>query len=318
MNSGFALLVFAIAFLVAIISARSVVARTTRPRGPTRAERTRNEGANILSAGSIPTLSVEPIERPSAATDETADWLGRALEKNAANAQEAKQRLPSLPDISHFAPRSARKESPAASPIDSGDEDEGYDQLVARTWAQSGISIANVTLDRVSYSGETLTCHLRSLVARREGSYYVNAFVDGERKTFVSNNWKWRRDGLAIDDSAFLAIQAGVNYDKAPRYQPYPRSIEEALAPENNQCEVRGRRFVISYLNERGDDSFRVVSGVRRQDERFTAHCHFRRGALRHFLYSRLRSISDAQTGEVIPIDVFKAKGTQLTAKRLQ
>jgi hypothetical protein len=36
-----------------------------------------------------------------------------------------------------------------------------------------------------------------------------------------------------------------------------------------------------------------------------TARCHFRWGERRHFLYARLQSIIDLETGEILPMDNF-------------
>jgi hypothetical protein len=194
----------------------------------------------------------------------------------------------------------------------SDDVDEDYEAFVAATWGSPEAIDARVTLERITYDGRATTSELRSLVPRRDGDFYVNTVEGGSRKTYVAGRYKWRRAGQSVDSSAFKAIRAGVNPERALRWVPYPRSAAEALAPENNHVGAIGRAFVIGYRDSRGETSYRVVSSVRRSADGFSAHCHFRWGELRHFLYARLLSVADAETGEVIPLEVFADRARPL------
>ena len=184
-------------------------------------------------------------------------------------------------------------------------EDDDYAEFVAEVWRAPGAIKVEIVLQRVNYSGELVDSHLHSLLPRRDSGFYVNTIEAGLRKTYVSDRHKWRRDGLDVDSSAFRAIQSGVDPNVALRFAPYPASVEDALAPGNNHFRAAHRCFVIGYRNGRGDLAFRAVSGVRRGADQFTAHCHFRWGERRTFLYSRLESIVDAESGEIIPVEKF-------------
>jgi hypothetical protein len=195
--------------------------------------------------------------------------------------------------------------APKASITASDDVDEDYEAFVAAMWHSPEAIDACVTLERVTYDGRATASELHSLVPRWDGDYYVNTVEGRGRKTYVAGRYKWRRAGQPIDSSAFKAIRAGVSPERALRWVPYPQSAAEALAPENNHVGAIGRAFVIGYRDSRGETSYRVVSGVRRSADGFSAHCHFRWGELRHFLYARLLSAADANDGEVIPVEVF-------------
>ncbi len=184
-------------------------------------------------------------------------------------------------------------------------EDVTYEEFVDEKWDASGKIPALVTLHRTTAKGEIVESRVHSVIPRLDGTCYVNSLEGGVRKTFVSDRHKWWRDGLAVDASAFRAILAGVAPDAALRFVPPPASFEAALAPENDHFRSDKRRFVISYRDARGNPSFRIVSGVRRSHDGFSARCHFRWGELRHFLYSRLQSVADAETGEIIPNEDF-------------
>ena len=189
----------------------------------------------------------------------------------------------------------ARKPSPAPAAPDGftgNSEDNDYAEFVAEVWRAPGAIKVDIVLQRVNYSGELVNSHLHSLLPRRDGGFYVNTIEAGLRKTYVSDRHKWRRDALDVDSSAFRPIQSGADPDVALRFAPYPTSVEDALAPGNNHFRAEHRCFVIGYRSGRGELAFRAVSGVRRGVDQFTAHCHFRWGERRTFLYSRLKASS--------------------------
>lgn len=204
--------------------------------------------------------------------------------------------------------------APAAPDGFTGDsEDDDYAEFVAEVWRAPGAIKVEIVLQRVNYSGKLINSHLHSLLPRHDSGFYVNTIEAGLRKTYVSDRHKWRRDGLDVDSSAFRAIQSGVDPDVALRFAPYPASVEDALAPGNNHFRAEHRCFVIGCRNGRGDLAFRTVSGVRRGADQFTAHCHFRWGERRTFLYSRLESIVDAESGEIIPVEEFADRSIPLS-----
>ncbi len=205
---------------------------------------------------------------------------------------------------------------PVAESIDQAQEidDDDYSEFVDEVWRAPNAIKLDVTLERVKYSGKSVVSRVCSLVPRHDNTFYVNAIEGGVRKTYVSDRHKWRRDGLDIDSSAFSAIRSGLDPDRALRFTPYPLSVEAALSPENNHCQTDRRSYVICYRDGEGRLSYRAVSGIRRGPDRFSAHCHFCWGELRHFLYSQVEEVIDAKTGEVIPVEKFSDLSAPLDA----
>ena len=85
-----------------------------------------------------------------------------------------------------------------------------------------------------------------------------------------------------------------------------PASLEEAKSKAYDHLTTADPCFVIEYEHQDGRISHRVVSGVRHEEDYFSARCHLRWGRRRRFQYRGLRKVVDVATGEVIPLE---AKG---------
>ncbi len=206
---------------------------------------------------------------------------------------------------SRFVPYRVAESIDQAQEVADEVDDNGYSEFVDETWRALNAVKLDVTLERVNDSGESVVSRVCSIVPRHDNTRYVNTIEGGVRKTYVNDRHKWRRDGLDIDSSAFSAIRSGLDPDRALRFTPYPLSVEAALSAEDNHFQTDRRSYVIGYRDGEGRLSYRAVSGIRRGPDRFSAHCHFRWGDLRHFLYSRLEEVIDAETGEVISVEKF-------------
>ncbi len=186
---------------------------------------------------------------------------------------------------------------------DFDDEEGGYAAFVEEMWKRPGVDGKGVELRRGA--GGPI-CRLVSVVGGANGQPYVNVIENGERKTFAGDDrHRWERDGHRVDGSAFAAILRGVEPERALGPDPHPASAEQALRPEYDRWPTKDRRFVIGYENSRGERSYRVISRVVRQQDTFSARCHFRWGTRRTFLFEGLREVLDAKTGEVIPVAEF-------------
>lgn len=179
------------------------------------------------------------------------------------------------------------------------DDDDRYRQFVDEMWASETACPVGVPLER---NGEN--SFVESLVDRR-GTIYVNAFEAGERKTYVANRHRWTNDGFKISDAAFRAILCGTPPAVALRFDRPPASVDEALSPDNNHI-AADNVLVINYRDAVGEEAYRVVSDIRRGDDRFTARCHWRWGERRTFRYDRLVSIIDPVSRTEIPIEEFR------------
>jgi hypothetical protein len=282
-------------------------------------------------AESYPRLPPEPVAHEvlspqpatigplsSATEPPTVSSVREVHDAGKATSQESGQPTPAAAAVLQSSKPTTPAGNPSPGPATpdgfTGDsEDDDYAEFVAEVWRAPGTIKVEIVLQRVNYSGELVDSHLHSLLPRRDSGFYVNTIEAGLRKTYVSDRHKWRRDGLDVDSSAFRAIQSGVDPDVALRFAPYPASVEDALAPGNNHFRAEHRCFVIGYRNGRGDLAFRVVSGVRRGADQFTAHCHFHWGDRRTFLYLRLESVVDAESGEIIPVEKFADRSIPLS-----
>jgi hypothetical protein len=197
--------------------------------------------------------------------------------------------------------------------IRDAEDDDHYKQFVDEMWASSDARPVRVRLER---NGED--SFVRSIVDR-PGTIYVNTLEAGERKTYVADRHRWTRDGLKVSDAGFRAILFGVPPDEALRFNRPPASVEEALAPANNHLAAENS-LVINYRDAEGEDSYRVISEIRRGDDRFTSRCHWRWGERRTFLYGRLIRVINPVDGKEIPIEQFRTprKPFGTLAKRLR
>lgn len=189
------------------------------------------------------------------------------------------------------------------------DDDTRYALFVAEKWSREGISLVGMVLHRIDRDGELVRSDLHSLVVDEVARLYVNTVEDGRRITLAGDSrHKWFRGEERVDETAWLAIFRGHKPSDVLRRAPYAASALEAMSPAFNRASGRGRRFVILYLNAQGDESWRMVSHVVRQADRFSAVCHFRYGERRSFLNSGLLEVVDPETGEALPLARFLAK----------
>jgi hypothetical protein len=256
------------------------------------------------AAAQSPAQSGAPAQRPDQAA---AQRLTGQIEREAREAIKAQKReMQRAEEAARRAQIEMEVETRLRAPNEEDEED--YRQFVDRVWNAPGVIRADVPLQRVDHLGVAVESRVRSIVPRGDGSAYVNVIENGERKTYVADRHRWLRDGRKLSGAAFSAIaERGIPPEEALRYIPPPTSIEAALAPENNHIQAK-RALVIGYRAKDGEVCYRVVSGVRRADDHFTAHCHLRWGQTRHFRYDQLIEVVNAGTGEVIPLKRFMDK----------
>lgn len=190
------------------------------------------------------------------------------------------------------------------------DDDSGYNVIVNENWSLPGVNLNELRLRASSYS--TLLTAI-SLVRAPNGRQYINALDGTKRKTFAVENSEWsQEDGRPIDQSAFLAIEAGSLPRFAIQPEPRPTTADEAFAKARG--ERRGRAFLLEYEDGNGAPSYRVISDVRRSADKFSARCHFRWGMRRTFRFDRVRSVHSANDGEEIPLTLFAQSNDVLRA----
>lgn len=187
------------------------------------------------------------------------------------------------------------------------DEDDDYADFVRQKWLLPGSEIG-LTLTRQRAEGPS-SFWLKSVVRTASGTIYVNGIEESRKISLAGDGrHRWEYQGRAVDTSAFAAMLAGISPETALQPEAYPATVAEALTPEKNRAEPQANAFIISYENAAGHRSYRVISGVRRDTDGFSAICHFRWGSRRDFRFDRLREVVDFETGEEIPIDDFRKK----------
>lgn len=105
------------------------------------------------------------------------------------------------------------------------------------------MSLTGLELTRLGYDGREWRSELYGLVIGDNGRTYLTTTEDGRRKSFVPERHRWLRDGEEIDDSAFAALQLGIDPDRALRHERLLQAAAEALAPENDRVPGKGKRF---------------------------------------------------------------------------
>lgn len=185
------------------------------------------------------------------------------------------------------------------------DDDNDYADFVRQKWLLPGPEIG-LALTRQRADGSK-SFWLKSIVGAENGTIYLNGIEDG-RKISLAGDGRHRWEYLThpVDASAFTAILAGVPPVTALLPEPYPATVADAISPEKNRARPEGRAFIIGYENAAGHRSYRVISGVRRDLQGFSANCHFRWGSRRDFRFDRLREVFDFETGEEFSIDQFR------------
>jgi hypothetical protein len=193
---------------------------------------------------------------------------------------------------------------------DARDYDDDYAAFVARMWKAKGVEVPRLW---VMCDGKS--CQIFSIVAGPHGYPYVNLFDGAERATYAGDGRReWARDGEVFDESAFCAVLAGVPPDLALRPEAAPQTMEQAAA--KNRAKQSGRAFFLNYRNSKGEASWRIISGVRRAEDHFSAQCHFRWGRRRTFLFERVLEIADYESGELIQIKDFMRPASRKRERR--
>lgn len=204
----------------------------------------------------------------------------------------------------------------------SDDDDARYASFVSAMWKRPVADLGKLKGFRIGYTGKRYPVQLISLSKAEGGGYlYVNCYEAGEKKTYAADErHEWEVMGAKVDSSAFMGVALGVAPVVALGHRENPRTPEEARAAHNTVFKGSGRCLVIGYQDGSGQLSYRVVSKVVRQPQagRFTANCHFRYGARRTFLFERLRSVEDADTGEPVDLTTFIRGGAAQKRKRTE
>lgn len=177
--------------------------------------------------------------------------------------------------------------------------DDGYSSFVRECWGLPGHSLNNTVVKRQQEATEHLVNSTLHSVVQRLRFTYVNTVEDGQRKTFASERHKWFRDGVQFDSSAFDAVRYGVEPDNALRHEPYPTSFDDAVTRCMGRGKISGKSFVLHYQSKSGDESFRVISGIRLHPTYVSARCHFRYGNRRYFLNKGIIETMDTVSGEI-------------------
>jgi hypothetical protein len=250
-------------------------------------------GAIRLSEWLDPSLLPPP--EPHHSPSEIYERLAEKQEPASAASHKA-ERAPSSPPAPNFGVASRDSDLAAAAEYD---DEETYADFVARMWEKPTLTFAPIIAQR-----DGVACTIVAIVDLRRSYPYVNVWEAGQRKTYAGDHRHlWTRDGVTVDESAFLAVLSGENPNSALRAEPYPRTLEEALQKDRVQDD--GRRFAIHYRNADHQVSWRIVSRIRRGREHMVARCHFRWGQRRTFRYDRIAEIVEIDTGEFIPVAEF-------------
>ena len=192
--------------------------------------------------------------------------------------------------------REQRAVAPSHQVTPTLNEDDDYGAFVESMWAQ-----AEIALPELAAEIDNERCVIVSLASRHGGSVYVNAWVAGEKKTFVADRHHWRFGDAEIDASAFVGVMRGAPVDRAFSADPHPNTIEEARRKDR----TRNERPPASTVLPRRERyvSWRVISRIWRGSDRLTARCHFRWGERRTFLHIGIIELIDLETGEIVPFE---------------
>lgn len=177
--------------------------------------------------------------------------------------------------------------------------DDDYRKFVEGIWSEAG-----VTFPPICAEVDGLPCKIVSVSPRKDGSTYVNALVNDEKRTFVAANHNWARDQQEINDSAFLGVLSGAPADETLRYEPEPKSIAEARIKD--RAKPVGKRYLVNCQANDESGSWRVISGVSLGSEYIDATSHFDWGDRVRLGFTDISAIMDAETGEQIPFEDFK------------
>jgi hypothetical protein len=220
----------------------------------------------------------------------------------------ALEKLRELPNLGTDEPASSHQPLPhpweptdiLVLPPRGAQERDGYASFVDECWAMEGVRTPPIELLR-----NGLSCTLFSVIPMGQGHYpYLNVIENGMRATYAGDGrHKWERDGAAIDCSAFSAVLAGADAEAVLCPDAPPTSLEEAIV--KNRADAKGHVYFLHYRTFGGEESWRVISGVRRRKDEFDAFCHFRWGTRRTFRFERVLEILDGETGELIDMDTF-------------
>lgn len=175
-------------------------------------------------------------------------------------------------------------------------EDDDYGAFVESMWAQ-----AEIALPELAAEIDNERCFIVSLASRHGGSVHVNAWVAGEKKTFVADRHHWRFGDAEIDASAFVGVMRGAPVEIAFSADPHPNTVEEAR--RKDRFETKDRRQALCYEDGKGTVSWRVISRIWRGSDHLTARCHFRWGERRTFLHIGIIELIDLETGEIVPFE---------------
>jgi hypothetical protein len=192
---------------------------------------------------------------------------------------------------------------------DDRDDDDGYEQFVERAWKAPGVSIEGLDLSRGALpSGKDFTPVSLVWPDGPNGPVYINGLENTVKKTFAADGrHDWRYGDMPVDPIAFHLIANGIAPVDALEETFYPDSKEAALTPAFDRFATNDRKTLISYVDEFGVLTWRVVSRVVRARDGFTARCHPSRGVRRGFHFDGLRTVFDCETEAEISIEDFIA-----------
>ena len=193
---------------------------------------------------------------------------------------------------------------------DDGDDLE-YAAFVAGIWASADIYTQPVPL---MLNGQPAILH--SLKRRDEPAPFVNVFLGQSRarKTFVANRHSWSHAGQPVEPVAFTAMLHGVPAEKAVLPDPAPTTLAEAIL--NNRCEAKGRSVALHFRDRHGVESWRIISGLQRGDEKLNARCHYRWGERRSFRNANILALVDPDTRAPIDVAAYLARRIDLPRRQ--
>ncbi|MEW9614909.1 hypothetical protein AB3G45_13875 [Shinella sp. S4-D37] len=163
-----------------------------------------------------------------------------------------------LPSNEHIAIENKRKDYSKLTietrVIITEDDDPEYEQFVRDLWSLRGVPGKGTAIERIS--GREINRMIVHSLVEKDSRIYVNAIIDGRRKTFAADNrCKWARDGKRFKPDAFRVAIDNKDVSGYLRHETAPDFAEYPLPPAGS---LVGLVYSMEYVSGDGEITSRV------------------------------------------------------------